>query len=304
MCPFKSMMVGLSLDDSDDAVIRFSSEIARHAAIAKATFLHVATNLDVPRYIGDKYPILLQSGDEFAKNKMSDRVHNCFDSSLGVRVEFETVEGTPLLELLRRVSYKNIDLIVLGKLKEPAAGGTLGLKVARKAPCSVFVVPENTPPKFESIMVPADFVESSLRALEVAVAIAASAKIAEVTCVHAYRVPSGYYKTGKTYEQFAEIMRGHAEEKYNEFVARVDIPDGVTVKPLFKLYNKVHQTIREISRDHPVDLLVIGARGRKSDAGSLLGSVTEQLIRKTKIPLLAVKKKGEGMSFLKSLLDI
>lgn len=50
------------------------------------------------------------------------------------------------------------------------------------------------------------------------------------------------------------------------FLCRVrsDVLDGVTVKPLLKLYNRVHEAIRDISRDHPVDLLVIGARGRKS----------------------------------------
>jgi hypothetical protein len=36
----------------------------------------------------------------------------------------------------------------------------------------------------------------------------------------------------------------------------------------------------------------------------MLGSVTEHLIRTTTIPLLAVKRKGTGMSLLEALLKL
>ncbi|MBN2439428.1 MAG: universal stress protein, partial [Deltaproteobacteria bacterium] len=48
----------------------------------------------------------------------------------------------------------------------------------------------------------------------------------------------------------------------------------------------------------------IGARGRKAGAGVLLGSVTEHLIETTTVPLMAVKKKGTGMSILDALLKL
>jgi nucleotide-binding universal stress UspA family protein len=52
------------------------------------------------------------------------------------------------------------------------------------------------------------------------------------------------------------------------------------------------------------DLVVTGARGRRLGAGVLLGSVTEPLVADTDIPILAAKKKGEGMSFLEALLEM
>jgi nucleotide-binding universal stress UspA family protein len=48
-------------------------------------------------------------------------------------------------------------------------------------------------------------------------------------------------------------------------------------------------------------LVAVGARGRTAAAALLLGSVTEQLIRSTEIPLIAVKKKGTGMGLLDAL---
>ena len=49
---------------------------------------------------------------------------------------------------------------------------------------------------------------------------------------------------------------------------------------------------------------MIGARGRTGTAGVLLGTVTEQLIRKSPSPVLAVKKKGECLGVLRALLVI
>ncbi len=50
--------------------------------------------------------------------------------------------------------------------------------------------------------------------------------------------------------------------------------------------------------------VVIGARGRTGAAGVLLGTVTEQLIRQSPAPVLAVKKKGECIGLLRALLTM
>ena len=52
------------------------------------------------------------------------------------------------------------------------------------------------------------------------------------------------------------------------------------------------------------DLVVIGARGRTGAAGVMLGTVTEQLIRESPVPVLAVKKKGECLGILRALLTL
>jgi nucleotide-binding universal stress UspA family protein len=51
-------------------------------------------------------------------------------------------------------------------------------------------------------------------------------------------------------------------------------------------------------------IVIIGARGRRAGAGILLGSVAEYLIKTTTVPLLAVKKKGTGLSILDALLKL
>jgi nucleotide-binding universal stress UspA family protein len=189
------------------------------------------------------------------------------------------------------------------KRRKPTASGTLFEKLAREAPCSLLFIPEGTGPQFTNILVPTDFSENSMDAMEVAVGLASVSGTPEIHCLHVYDVPIGYYKTGKSYEEFAEIMKGHAEKNYQEFIKKVDLR-GITATPIFKLEEKEYRGIEEVIEEHGIDLLIVGARGRKAGAGVLLGSVTEHLIQTTTIPLLAVKKKGTGMSLLDALLRL
>jgi hypothetical protein len=125
-------------------------------------------------------------------------------------------------------------------------------------------------------------------------------------------VPTGYYKTGKNYEQFAQIMKGHAEKNYSAFrrkevcqagsVCQIDDLKDIEVVPIFRLEKKVAKAIEEEIKNLDIDLLVIGTRGTHALAGVLLGSVTEHQIRNTTIPILAVKRKGTGLNLLEALL--
>jgi nucleotide-binding universal stress UspA family protein len=140
--------------------------------------------------------------------------------------------------------------------------------------------------------------------MEVAVAFAKANGIGEIRCLHIYSVPSGFHKTGKSYEQFAEIMKGHAEKNYREFIEGIDLK-GISAVPKFRLERKDYRGIwEELLEERDVHLLVVGAKGRRGGAGILLGSVTENLIKTTQVPLLAVKEKGAGMGMLEALFKL
>jgi len=241
-------------------------------------------------------------------------VSKYFPAGGGAELSYEIMEGSPLHELLRRVKDLAVDLAILVNRKIPTDAGTLPEKLIRKAPCSVLLVPEGKKPSFSNILVPTDFSENSIDAMDVAVAFASAGGVDAIRCLHAYTVPIGYSKTGKNYETFSEIMKGHAEKKFHEFLHReicqsgsvCQIKDlkGITVTPIFKCEKKPTKAIEEVVKKHDIDLLVIGARGRRAGAGVLLGSVTEHQIRETIIPILAVKKKGTGMSIVEAILEL
>jgi len=303
MYRYKRLLVGLSLGKQDGSSIRYAAMISKLAKSEKITFLHVASTPDIPEDLRKEFPDLAGPADDSVRQEMEAIVSKHFDGHPDTQLEYAVAEGSPLIELLRRAKENDIDLIVMRKRREPTASGTLFEKLARKATCSVLFVPEGSKAWFTEILVPVDFSENSMDAMEVAVALALAAELKEVHCLHVYNVPLGYYKTGKSHEEFAEIMKGHAEKNLQEFIKKVDLK-GLTLTPIFKLEKKEYKGIEEVIEEHDIYLLVIGARGRRAGAGVMLGSVTEYLIRTTTIPLLAVKRKGTGMSLLEALLKL
>ena len=304
MTGFKRLLVGVSFAHQDGSSIRYAAMISRLAKSERVTFLHVASHVEIPEELLQEYPDLFQPVDQYAQHEMEELVTKYFDGHPDTKIEYVVTEGSPLIEFLRRAKDDDIDLIVMRKRREATESGSLFEKLARKAPCSVLLIPEGSKAWFTDILVPIDFSENSVNAMDTAVAIASvSSGIQEIHCLHVYSVPIGYYKTGKSYEEFNEIMRGHAEKKYREFIAKIDLK-GLVVTPIFKLEKKEYKGIEEVIEEHQISLLVIGARGRKAGAGVLLGSVTEHLISTTSIPLMAVKRKGTGMSLLDALLKL
>ncbi len=290
---FKRIRVGLSLGEQDQAKIRFAALISRLASSEVIIFIHVISTDKVNEKKEVTASGLAYAGHDEIKSKMRELVRKYYDGSSDVRLEFQVFQESSLIEieLLRHFKDHDIGLNVIGKIRrELTPHGTVPTRLARKAPCSILFVPEGIKPDLTHILVPIDFSKNSEDALSVAVALAIAYKNSEIHCFHAYSVPTGYYKTGKSYEQFADIMKGHAEEHYHEFIEKFNF-DGIRVTPVFQLADRYPEAIKQYAIEHHVDLLVIGARGRTAAAGVLLGSVTEKLISTTTMPLHAVKRK-------------
>ncbi|MFC1866745.1 universal stress protein [Thermodesulfobacteriota bacterium] len=304
MYRYKRLMVGVSLNQQDGASIRYAAMVSRLAESEKITFLHIASTPEVEADVCELYPDLRQSCDDSTTQEIERLVKQHYDGHPDTRLKCEAVEGYPLVELLRRAKDEEIDLIIMRKRKGDKISGNLSTKLARKAPCSVLFVPEGTKSWYSNILVPIDFSENSKDALDVAIAFALAGDTKQIHCLNIYHVPTGYYKTGKSYEEFSEIMKGHAEERYQQFIKNINFK-GVTPIPKFRLEDRPAKGIwEEVLEAREVNLLIIGAKGRKAGAGVLLGSVAEHLIQTTKVPLLAVKKKGTGLGFLEALLKL
>lgn len=315
MYRYKNLLVALSLNDQGESSIRYAGLISQLANSEKVTFAHVASSLDdIPKELKSEFPDIVQPSGELGKKRMEELVTKYFPSDHKTTIDYKILEGSPLIELLRMAKENDTDLVIMSKRVEPTDAGSLPEKMIRRVPCSVLLIPEGYKASFSNILVPTDFSENSTDAMDVAVAFASAKGIDEIHCLHVYNVPIGYYKTGKSFEQFAEIMKGHAEKNYKNFlqtevcqigsVCQIKDLKGITVTPIFMLEKKPAKAIEEVINNHDIDLLVIGARGRKAGAGVLLGSVTEHQIRTTTVPILAVKKKGTGMNLLDAILKL
>ena len=128
---------------------------------------------------------------------------------------------------------------------------------------------------------------------------------ATVTALNVYAVHTGYSRTGKTLEEHQALLEAAAVRECAKLVKRTDT-HGVYVecKCVPDLHGKPVPIILEALGSGSGRAVVIGARGRTGAAGVLLGTVTEQLIRLSPTPVLAVKKKGECLGVLRALLVV
>jgi nucleotide-binding universal stress UspA family protein len=220
----------------------------------------------------------------------------------------EVYHGTPLLETLRYAHDKDIDLIVLGRhhgqIDEADDEAVLARRITRKATCSVLVLPDRYELKANVILVPIRDSECSAAALDVACGIAAATGAA-VIAFNVYRVHPGYSRVGKTLEEHQALLETAARREYEQLLKRLDrSTDVVRCACAPDLRGKPVPVILQAIENLSADVVVIGARGRTGAAGVLLGTVTEQLIRQSPVPVLAVKRKGECLGVLQALLTL
>jgi len=309
MYRFKNLMVGLTLGQQDKAKIRYAGLVSWLASSERITFSHIFSREKMPE---DSEAGIPSSVEETTKRLMKGLVDKYYDGHPATRVEYEVIMESPLVEidLLRRLKKRGTDLIILGRISGEFTGReTVPVKISRKASCSTLYIPEGIEPRTNhpeeiNILVPIDFSENAEDAMRLAVDFAVAHEIPRIYSVHVYDVPLGYYKRGKSYEEFAEVMGRNAEKKYQEFIKKIDLK-GVYVEPIIlRIGKKASERIEEAVEESDIDLIIIGSRGKKTAARVLLDSMMEQLIRTTTVPLLAFKRKGKEMGLFEALLKL
>ena len=110
---------------------------------------------------------------------------------------------------------------------------------------------------------------------------------------------------GKTLEEHQALLEAAARRENERLLKRLHAPAGeLRWECAPDLPGKPVPIILEAIDRLAADVVVIGARGRTGAAGVLLGKVTEQLIHRSPVPVLAVKKKGECLGILRALLTL
>jgi len=302
MKQFKKVLVGLDLTEMDQILIEKTSKLVSVLGIDKIYFVHVQKDLSLPEDVAKAYPDLLAPVDEAIQKNISDKVHALFSPS--VEIDISVKEGNPMDTILRWAKIKNIDLLIMGRKIKLDGHGTLAKNLAQKSPCSVLFLTEDIKLKeLEHILVPMDFSEHSYLTLQFVERLANEFH-AKISCIHIYEVPQGYYKTGKSYSEFAQIMEKNAKKEYGVFIEKHRIP-AYDCQFVLKEDDPAANYIMAAAKSHSVDMIVMGSRGRTDPAAFLLGSVAEKLIQiNNETPMLILKKKGENMTFLEALLKI
>ena len=304
MIDIKKVLVGLDFSPLDKQLISYAAFIGDLLGIEKVYFIHISKSLDLPAYLKNEYPELKNPKDEILKADMIKEVEKHFNPSSKIETIFEVKEGNAGEKILKWANIKIVDLVLMGIKSKLKGAGILPGKMIKLMPCSVLLIPENSTHKIEDILVPIDFSNSSKIATEMA-SIISNKTNAKVTYQHTFEVPMGYHSTGKSYSEFAKIMRKNAEKDFNKF--KKSFSNGTDTDCIFTLnkHSNPAEIASKIALKKKSDLIIIASRGRTTMASILVGSVAEKLSHYSKsIPQMVVKNKHENMNFFKALLKL
>lgn len=304
----KKLIVCLDQSPLDQTLVQYAEFIAKVNQTKKIYFVNVIKNLTVPKEVLEEFPNLVENMINERKESMESVVKDNFKNSKGISLNYVVKEGSLSKKILKLSEEKSADMVLIGRKVKLSGTGVASLRLARRASCSLLIVPEGTTPKLTKLLVPSDFSDYSKDALEEAIMIAekhGKSKI-EIVCQNVFSVPSGYHFTGKTYEEFTQIMQLHAEINYKKFIRKIDTK-GIKITPIYTKDDDDDPVEEIVSKAVEIgaDGIIIGAKGRTAATALFIGSMAERLIQyNDSLPLLVTRPKGKNAGILDYILEI
>jgi nucleotide-binding universal stress UspA family protein len=307
MYPIKKVTIGLDLKDLDKTMVEFADFLANTSAVEDIYFVNVIKNLYVPKEVLKEFPDMVENAIKDRKTEMENKVSEFSKGDQNAKFHFQVLNGKISDSILKFTKEKDIDLIVLGRREKANESGALSQRLARRAACSLLIIPEGTSPKMDRILVPSDFSDHSKLAVEEAINIARSNQNnTEITIQNVYTVPTGYHYTGKTFEEFSEVMKNNAVKNYKKFISKFDTKD-INIHSVYSqdTNEDVTTDMMDKAREINANAIIVGAKGRTATTAFFLGSIAERLIQlDNDIPLMIVRPKGKNAGFLEFLKEL
>lgn len=305
MAIFDKIIVGLDFTPMDDTLLRYTRMLVQETQPEKLYFFYVINEIELPDTLKIKHANSKQPIDEIIKAEMYERIYAQLGQLIRTEVQAEVYQGDVTDSLLDWSNTKFADLIILGHKAGQQRKRTNFKKIINRSHCSVLIVPQGMEPRLGRIFVPVDFSDVSEIALKSAIELAKPVK-ADVLMQNVYKVPMGYHSSGKTYNEFAEIMKGHATKESHDYLAKLEIPQE-SVELVFTLDDDSDPVdkIYLAATSNESDLIAMGSKGRTFGASLLLGSVSSRMaVYESGVPLLIIKDRQANLNWVEALLNI
>lgn len=211
----------------------------------------------------------------------------------GLRVEISTARAfSPYDAIAEKAEELEPELIVMGTHGRTGVGklllGSVAEKVLRHAPFNVLTLRKDAAIAGESdglqrVLVPVDFTDFSRRALEAARSLVSDQGSLTVVHVVASPIHPSFYAGGITdlFQVDPDLpnrIRGNLEDWLGDRPGEIVVTEGDAAAEILKTAEKTR-----------AELIVMGTRGLSGLDHILMGSVTERLVRTSKVPVLTIK---------------
>ena len=227
MQPIRKILVALDHSSLDHELINYAQFFVNITEVSDVHFMHEVT-FNLSSSMKREFPNLEKDAIEQRKLEIVELIKLHFNPNREVSYKLTiTNEENKVKPFLATIKTEGTDMVMVGTKQINHGGGIFTLRLARRAQCHVLTVPIGSSThlkrsnNYKRILVPIDFSDHSKQALERAILMGSRIKDpVEIICQNVYTVPTGYHYSGKTREEFGELMKKHAMDKYKKFIRR------------------------------------------------------------------------------------
>jgi nucleotide-binding universal stress UspA family protein len=251
------------------------------------------------------YPMADARIIESAENEISRQLDQITSDlgRCGVRATGMQACGIPSEEVVKAAGKEAADFIVLGTRGRTGLAhillGSTAARVVRGAPCPVMTVHSaSTPPSHDipiaikHILVPIDFSDCSLDALEYAIPLAKRFE-ASVTILHVLEWVSVGLDFSVAELAEAATVRKQTESRVLEFAAVIRA-QGLAAEAVIRGGGAPADFVLACAGERGADMIIMGTHGRRGLSRLFIGSVAEAVLRQTECPVITVKSPRFG----------
>jgi nucleotide-binding universal stress UspA family protein len=286
----KRIVVGHDLGPVGDIAFRSALVLAKRCRAALKV-IHVIEPL--PFYEKFSHPFHLPPAPEDMARSVGETLERRIGSFHDHCIELhqEVCTGKPFIELVVACRAWRADLIVVGGPADPASltVGSTRERVIRKAIVPVLVTPKTLLADARLFVVPTDFSPGALNAAKEALTLAEQFG-ARVCFLHVLDEYPLLLYADDAFGPLPQLSPEDVKAEWTRFLS--DLPLGNVVWEYQTLEGRSAQTIVEHAGARHADLIVIGTQGRSALESILLGSVTENVTRSARCPVLTVRPEA------------
>ena len=301
MITFEKILVCIDLSTAGQGIIKKACAVAKRANTKEVSFLYVVKDFNLPESLHNEFPDLVDKAMEERRKELEGVIEENFQCN-DIPIKVLIRQGNLTKEILSASAKEGTDLIIIGRKEE--SDSVLNTRIARRAACNLLIVPREGDLEFEKVLIPVDFSNYTGLSLDTALTLTQD-KDSEIYLHNVYSVPSSYRYSGKTYEEFAELLKEHAMKDLGALTKNVKIEK----QKLTPIHTNDHghnliDVIYQEAKSKKVNLIVMGAKGRTAASALFIGSKAERMIQiNENIPLLVIREKGANAGILESLLQ-
>ncbi len=294
----QKILVPIDFSDYSDSAFQYALGFAKTVQ-AQLTLIHVEVlipSLQPEALLGtSKMEKTIRKVLDDIQEQLKERI--AIARKAGVNADYAIIQGksaaTSLLEHLQQNPY---DLVIMGTHGRTGIKhfilGSIAEKLVRLSPTPVLTLHKTTRQfQLHHILIPVDFSESSLKAVDYGAEIASRFQ-SEITLLHVIEsLPyPAFYPEGFTPTfDYDPQLRQRINENLDPILRNSELPVHRVIRLGTPSSEIVHYAVKK-----DIDLILMSTRGLTGLEHILIGSTTERVVRMSEVPVLTIERQRQG----------